>query len=80
MLIHGNTVHITDFILWVVSKHLSSKSFIHSILYFFFLLIDLSPRSASYFFFFAKISSFVKSDVSFQILRGIFVTELCVVF
>ena len=28
-----NTAHITDFILWVVTKHLSSKAFVHDILY-----------------------------------------------
>ena len=50
----------TDFILWVVPKQLSSKSFVHNImlLFFFFLLVDLFPHSASGIF--AKISSFIE--------------------
>lgn len=50
------------------------QAFVH-ILYIFWL-IDSSPCSASYFFFFPKISSFVKRD--FQIWGCIFVTEWCI--
>ena len=57
-----------NFILWLVFQ-----AFVH-VLYIFWL-IDSSPRSASYFFFLAEISSFIKRD--FQILGCIFVTELC---
>ena len=51
VLIYGNTVQITDFILWVVPKHLSSKSFVHTL---FFLLVYLSPHLTLHFFFLAK--------------------------
>ena len=64
--IHGNSVQITDFILWFVLKPLSSKSFVFGILYYFFSLIDLCPCSASQFFFVAQISSFIKSGISFH--------------
>ena len=76
---HGTTAQITDFISWVVPKHVASKSFVYSILcIFFFLLVDLSPHSALRFFFFHKVSLFIKRRISFQILGYIFVTELYV--
>ena len=68
-----------DFILGVVLKHLSLKVFNHSIS---FLLVD-SSHSAwkffSFFFFFAKISSFIKRGIGFWVLECIFVTELYIV-
>jgi len=43
---------MTDFILWVLSKHLSSESFIYSILYCSFcLLIHFHARNHTFFFF-----------------------------
>ena len=55
-----------DFILWVVLKHLSLKVFNHSIS---FLLIDSSHSAwklfSLFFFFFAKISSFIKRGIGF---------------
>ena len=47
---HGDTMEIKYFILWLVPEHLSSESFIHSILYTF--LLDIFPCSALHFFFF----------------------------
>lgn len=61
----------------IVPKHLLSKSFIHSIIKLIFLLIDSSSQWASHFFFFAKMSSFIKRGIEFQILGWIFVTKLC---
>lgn len=60
--------------MWIVSDHLSSKSFIYSISYCFCLFIDLS-HFALFFFFFTKISL---RDISVQLLGCIFVTEFCV--
>ena len=40
---HGNALQMTDFILWVIPKHLSFKSFVHSILYIFCLFVDSAP-------------------------------------
>ena len=51
MQIHSNTVQITDFILWAVPKHLPSKSFVHSVLYFLFvgwLLIHLLSQPCTF--------------------------------
>lgn len=79
--IHGNSAQITDFTLWVVPKHLPSKPFVLSILYFFslFLFTDLSLCSiAKFFFFFTKIFSFIERGVSFQTLGCSFVSEFCI--
>ena len=70
----GNTAQITDFILLVISKHFFSKSFIHTIIRF-FLLVDLFSHF-SITFFLAKIFSFIKTDISFQILVCILITGL----
>lgn len=66
------------FILWIIPKHFCSKS-----LYFFFL-VDLSPlykykvqaRQCT-FYFFTKVSFFIKRGGHFQVLGCGFVTDLC---
>ena len=74
---HGDTMEIKYFILWLVPEHLSSESFIHSILYTF--LLDIFPCSALHFFFFPIFSFyFIDRCISFQILVCIFVTVLCI--
>lgn len=64
--------HCTNNWFWVIVKYLSSNSSIHSILYIF--LIDLSLHLSSSFFFFAKISSLIKSSINFQLPGCIFVS------
>ena len=74
---HGDTMEIKYFILWLVPEHLSSESFIHSILYTF--LLDIFPCSALHFFFFPIFFFyFIDRGISFQILVCIFVTVLCI--
>lgn len=70
--IHGNTVQITDFILWIAPKHWSSKSFIHTYHTYFCLLIHLVHQPTSSFL--AKFSSFIKRGIRFQILGCLSVT------
>ena len=51
-----------------------------SILVFYTLLflVDSSPHLASHFFFSAKISSFIRRGISFQILGCMFIPKLCI--
>ena len=78
--IHGNTSQIIDFILGSVclsTKHLSSRSFTDSVLYFIFplltfLLLAVSPLPNHHQYFFLH-----KRGIGFQILRGIFVPMVC---
>lgn len=73
MLIHDNPMQKTDFILWVVPKNLSCKSSIHSIIHF-LVWWFISSFGIIFFFFFAKISSFIKSSINFQLPGCIFVS------
>ena len=61
-------MQINDFVLWVVPKHLSFKSLVHSVYTFVCVCVcvcvDSPPGLASHFFFFAKTSSFIKTGIS----------------
>lgn len=62
------------FILWIIPKHFCSNS-----LYFF--LVDLSPCSTLYFFFFTKFLSSLKGvHFLLEVLGCGFVSDLCIVF
>ena len=54
-----------------------SKSFIHNILHIFFIYWYLSSFGITLFFF-LKMPSFIKRGVGFQMLRCIFVPDLCI--
>ena len=71
--------HCTNNWLYFVNCALSSKSSVYSIFILFFLLLHSSPYLALHFFFFAKISSFIKRGTSFQKLGCIFVPEFRIV-
>lgn len=73
----ADTAQITDFILCIVPKHLSSKSFVHSILLLFpvdsFFSFGITPS------FFAQISSSLRERSVSKMLGCTCVTELCIV-
>ena len=74
-----NIAYITDFILWVLSKQLSSKYFIYiilNLLAFFFFFFESYPGSL--FFFFTKIPPLIKRGIRFQTPGCTFVTKFCV--